>query len=127
MDNLLEHILSEGIFKCKECGIEVDSTKWSDTLDLETKQLCHNCNFWMDYVEEADDPNSVRINGNHYWVGNEEDFKDKGMRGFDGKLFVIKFKDGRVVRTTNLWYQGQIPERFEDRLPDNATFGSIKE
>jgi hypothetical protein len=28
--------------------------------------------------------------------------------------------DGRSIKTNNLWFGGVIPERFRDRLPDNA-------
>jgi hypothetical protein len=125
MDNLLEQIRrSEGIFKCKECGAEEDSSKWCNGFELEQRQLCISCGFWMDFVEQVNDPNSVRVNGHHYWIGDEQ---DKGMRGYNGKLFVLKFKDGRIVRTTNLWNQGQIPKQFKSRLPDNATFEDIGE
>ena len=124
MINLLEHILKESIFTCQKCGVEVDSLKWANGSELEQKQLCFKCEIWMGYVEEANNPSSVRVNGYHYWIEKED---DKGMRGYDGKPFLIKFKDGREVRTTNLWNQGQIPKRFKDRLFDNAVFGSIRE
>jgi len=122
MNDLFEYI-RESIFKCTECGIEVDSFKWANGSELEQKQLCMNCEFWMGYVEEANNPSSVRVNGHHYWIEKED---DKGMRGYDGKPFLIKFKDGREVRTTNLWNQGQIPKLFKDRLVDNAIFGKIQ-
>jgi len=122
MDNLFEHILKESIFNCKECGVEVDSSHWANGSELEQKQLCMNCESWMGYAKEANNPSSVRVNGHHYWIEKED---AKGMRGYDGKPFLIKFKDGREVRTTNLWNQGQIPKLFKDRLLDNSIFLKI--
>jgi hypothetical protein len=29
--------------------------------------------------------------------------------------------DGEEIETNNVWHQGKVPERFRDRLPDNAT------
>ena len=46
---------------------------------------------------------------------------DGPFRGFGGAEHFFKFFDGRIVRTTNLWHQGDIPARFRLLLPDNAT------
>lgn len=55
--------------------------------------------------------------GCHYWIGDEN---VECCRGFGGDKFVIRFKDGKEVTTTNLWYQGAIPKHFQKILPDNA-------
>jgi len=44
------------------------------------------------------------------------------FKGFGGRDFSIKFYDGRDIKTSNLWYQGEIPERFKEFLSDNAEF-----
>jgi hypothetical protein len=75
---------------------------------------------WREYVFKADEPFVARIDGQHYVICDES--PDVQLRGFGGDPFEIKFHDGRVVKTTNLWCQGAIPERFRDRLPDNAVF-----
>jgi len=52
----------------------------------------------------------------------EKSYKDGDFRGFGGKEFKITFKDGREMTCNNLWHRGEIPERFLERLPDNAVF-----
>jgi hypothetical protein len=79
--------------------------------------------FWQSKVEIKDNPNVVRINGVHYFIGDEG--SKSSFRGFDGEKFRIKFNDGREVETTNLWYNGSIPKNYLKELPDNAIF--IKE
>lgn len=44
------------------------------------------------------------------------------FRGFSGRRFWIRFKDGSTLTTNNLWYQGKIPDEFRDELPDTAEF-----
>ena len=105
-------------YKCVECGKDEKASYAKDVKEQMTeRQLCFRCNFWTNYVEQRDHPSVVRIGGNHYWIGDED---KRGMRGFGGARFKIKFHSGRYVESTNVWYQGEIPERFRDRLPDNA-------
>jgi hypothetical protein len=81
--------------------------------------------FWDQKVAVRDDPASVRIRGHHYHIGPETGGvwrKYPGRRGFNGRKFTIRFFDGRIVTTTNLWGQGRIPESHRERLPDNAEF-----
>lgn len=76
--------------------------------------------FWKSKVEIKDNPNVARINGVHYFIGDEKG--TNSFRGFDGEKFRIKFHDGREVTTTNLWYNGKIPEEYMKELLDNAVF-----
>ena len=71
---------------------------------------------WVDRIQ-ANDPSAFISNGIAYTIGDE----DADSRGFGGSRFHIIFNDGREVDSTNLWCGGHIPERFRDRLPDNAT------
>lgn len=71
-------------------------------------------------VDAINHPNNVRVRGEHYTICIEDIGHAK--RGFNGDRFNIKFSDGRLATTTNLWSQGTIPERFRERLPDNAKF-----
>jgi hypothetical protein len=107
--------------KCKECGGQ-EQGNWMDdvSIKLALRELCHTCDFWHEKILIKDDPETARIDGTHYRVGQES---VRGLfQGFGGHKFVIQFADGREVTTTNLWHQGPIPERFADRLPNNAVF-----
>ena len=35
---------------------------------------------------------------------------------------IICSSEGRIVKSTNLWHNGTIPENFRDVLTDNAEF-----
>ena len=44
------------------------------------------------------------------------------ISGYCGAKHMIKFKDGRVIATKNLWCQGEIPKQWKEKLKDNAEF-----
>ena len=112
-------------FTCGECGAEETSQLDQYTAAvLRKRQRCHGCFYWLIRIEALADPKQgprfVRTEeGRHYQM--RPDNEDRGSRGHAGRPFIITFYDGRKVRTTNLWGQGKIPERFRDRLPPNAT------
>ncbi|MCH7826433.1 MAG: hypothetical protein IIC75_00430 [Bacteroidetes bacterium] len=106
---------------CRECGgVEFDNYAAFRSAPHDNG-LCFDCDFWTNYVNRKDESHNVRINGDHYRIGSE-DVSPNECKGFSGQKFIIHFFDGRKEVTTNLWEQGTIPERFRDRLPDNARF-----
>lgn len=76
--------------------------------------------FWEEKVAWLTRSDVARIDGDHYIVGAED--APNSMRGYGGRKFGIKFNDGRVVITTNLWHQGTIPEAWREKLPNNAVW-----
>jgi hypothetical protein len=103
----------------------------ANILDKMAEKSEFNALFWAVKVEWLNngDINSngekvVRINGEHYVIGSEN--APGSFRGFGGRKFVIKFIDGnhkdKIVTTTNLWCQGDIPEELRHILKDNAIF-----
>lgn len=111
---------------CSECG-DSEDLKFYEMVNFELykTELCHTCHFWIEkfgWTFEPDQCRAVRVNHKHYAVGENT---DKGFRGFGGRAFRIRFHSGSIVETTNLWSQGDIPERFWDRLPDNAVFEAV--
>lgn len=107
---------------CKECG-KVEELHWGTYNELlKAQSLCFSCDHWMHYIEnDPSNPNAVIIEGNHYIVCNEA-AGGRSTSGFGGEKFIIEKIDGERIVTTNLWHQGRIPERFRDRLIDNARF-----
>ena len=75
--------------------------------------------YWQERIDNKRDPNSIRIAGTQYWLGDED---TKCERGFGGQYHKIKKTTGRVIETTNLWYNGTIPAEIKHLLPDNAEF-----
>lgn len=105
---------------CKECNTQAESCYGKTINGLMARlSLCFNCLFWHQRIEEKDQPTSVRIKGRHYIIYPDGSPKP---RGFGGNLMTVEFFDGHIVETHNLWTQGEIPERFRDQLPDNASF-----
>ena len=62
------------------------------------------------------------VNGEMFHIGNDTDY----VKGFCGTKFCIKFFDGTVVYTDNLWHNGTIPDNFKKILPDDATLETVK-
>jgi len=102
-------------YDCVLCGEAYDSSSHYGMEEAEKAKRCFHCDFWVQKIQSG---KGVRINGHHYQIGREGD----AFPGFSGRRFVILFRDGTRVVTTNLWHQGEIPERFRDTLPDNAEF-----
>lgn len=110
-------------FKCSKCG-EVQELRFAPTTNAKLLFfcVCFDCNFWREVTILIDDPNQAIIDGNAYHAEPDNGGNPK-WKGFGGRLHKIKFKaDGRIVETTNLQYQGEVPERFKADLPDNAEF-----
>ena len=110
--------------KCKECGKEIEFHWIEDKNNrLKELQLCFTCDFWIEHIQrDKTVDNTFVINGWHYIVGREDKGDRYEFRGCGGSKFVIKAHDGREITTTNLWVQGEIPQHFRTRLPDNAIF-----
>lgn len=108
--------------KCEICGKEIEKSSYAGAILCSSE--CFTKYYWKQRVDNKDSKTQVVVNGEMYQIGDEQ---DKGSRGFFGHQFIIKFFDGRVVITTNLWYNGVIPEEFRKDLPDNAKFIPLKE
>ena len=110
-------------FNCCKCGKEADSSLYwrNAAVEMEEFQMCHECTFWMKkFLNDKSVYKDVFViaNGTHYIIGDED--STDTFRGFDGAKVTIKFKDGRVVKSSNLWCQGDIPKSFRNVIPDNA-------
>lgn len=108
---------------CRICGAE-DEPNYIEPVRsrMIDGSLCFSCAHWTEQIGAQDtDPTLVRAAGHQYHIGPEDQKGASHWRGFGGARATIRFTDGRVVVTTNLWNNGEIPERFRADLPDNAT------
>lgn len=109
-------------YTCSICGSVEE--KEHRSLDAPDKNFCFTCWFWRPKIKAAknNDQYAVRVDGVHYYIHPDSKGGNRAFSGFGGSRFDIRFHDGRLVTTHNLWCQGDIPERFRDVLPDNAIF-----
>lgn len=107
--------------KCMICGKEITTKKYIENI---CSSECFEKQYWNQRVKRVNEPTQVVINGYVYQIEREDAC---GSRGFDGAVHYIKFFNGRIIRTTNLWSNGLIPEEFREKLPNNATWSNYKE
>lgn len=108
--------------KCPTCNKELGTDNFisSDEHSMKECGECFECALWRERLSLVGNPDVAIIDGTFYTI-DDEDSKDP-FRGFGGDKFVIHFKDGRKVTTTNLWCGGDIPEYWKSYFPDNADF-----
>lgn len=110
-------------YTCTKCGKPIEDRliyRYLNGYDNEEPQLCEECEFFDNLMRiDAQGENIVVIaNGRHYIVDDEG--VSECLKGFSGAKFTVKFFDGRIVKTSNLWCQGDIPQVFKAEMPDNA-------
>ena len=99
---------------CKICGKE--SKEFSGGC---CSMSCFTIDFWNRIVAEKED--HLIINGQCYAVGPEN--VPYSCRGFGGAEFTIEITaKGEVIETNNLWFQGDVPKNFREKLPNTAKF-----
>lgn len=105
---------------CRICGKQFSSSVYGhiNVCGME----CHRKLFWLEIIAERD--KHIVIDGECYYLdrNNLNGHDRAGFKGFSGKLFRIKFNNGEIIETTNLWYNGKVPEEFRGYLNDEAVF-----
>ena len=104
------------LLKCEICGKEIENSQYHGNILCSSR--CFTINFWREIIAEKD--KHIIIHGECYCDGGEN--APGAFRGFSGRRFWIRFKDGSTLTTNNLWYQGKITDEFRDELPDTAEF-----
>lgn len=77
---------------------------------------------------EKDPEHFIICGGERYYIGCEDTPARGRGRGFGGDTFYIRYLDSnKVVKSTNLYHNGDVPERWKGRLPDTVEFISKTE
>lgn len=105
--------------KCIICGKEFDENN-SKEADVCSIACANTLDFWLEKIANMNKM-QIRINNRCYYL-KAEDETNTGFRGFSGARFYIRLNDGAELTTTNLWFNGNIPEVFQKVLPNNAMF-----
>lgn len=110
---------------CEICGKKFNKPFYhsDEYKNICSSSECFHKKFWLEIIEEKD--SHVIINGNCYYIDKTHPMSDSDFRGYGGREFKIKLHSGEVITTNNLWYNGEVPEEFRDRLPDNAEFVKV--
>jgi len=103
---------------CQICNKEITKSMFTNKILCSSE--CFQIDFWDDNIKIKDELHIARIKGEQYCIGDE--IRSNPFRGFCGRKFIIRFLNGREVISTNLWYNGRIPESHIGLLPDNAEF-----
>lgn len=86
-----------------------------------TERQDSNDDFWE--MQLSDRSRALVINGKHYRIGSDNGRTVAGFKGFGGRKFKIQMLDGvEPFDVDDLWFQGPIPPKWRDRLPDTARF-----
>lgn len=108
---------------CSQCKEPVTGD-WIEPLEkqMTERNLCYMCNYWADEIPRVQtNQKCAVIDKKRYTIGDES--PSIKHRGFGGHKHVIKFFDDRgTITTTNLWYQGTVPEHLKDQMPNTAVF-----
>lgn len=99
---------------CHFCDKVGDRFPWANHCCDE----CHDRDFWENDV--FGDSNTIVVDGTAYTIGDEN--SKSSFRGFGGSKFKIKKSDGTIIESTNLWYRGEVPERYKEEHPNDAEF-----
>ena len=110
--------------KCEICGKEIDhSINFRVSL---CSSECFTDWFWLQECRaQESDPNEYAIIDGESYHFNRKNPVVKGgydFLGFGGQRFKIRYNNGATYTTNNLWCQGEIPDKYRDRLKDNAVF-----
>lgn len=114
-------------YVCKQCGKARFALRWNDDVlrKLAEREVCFTCNHWLELLEPQGHMARVVVDGRHYMYDNRMPYVEKptGFMGHGGTVFNIKFlNSGDVIKTNNLWTQGEIPEHMLKYFPNNAVF-----
>jgi len=77
---------------------------------------------WMYNGDKTEDGRKVfRVNGLHYVAGSEEPSTMRGCGGAHWKFeYLSDAHEDKIVESTNVWHQGDIPEELTSILVNNA-------
>jgi hypothetical protein len=107
---------------CTTCGAP-DLLRTIGRNALLERGSCFSCDLWKGRARDMDPTKAVTAEGRYYSIGPGGG--SQGGKGFGGHPWVVTFTDGRVIRTDDLWFGGDIPEAVRDLFPPNATVESV--
>jgi hypothetical protein len=107
---------------CRHCGKRFSHYSDPKTYD---PLACRSCSYWNDKLERRKNLpwyNKIVINGYLYFTGQPGIVKGySGALGFAGRRFRIRnLETGETIETNNLSANGDVPDFWRPKFPDNA-------
>ena len=94
-----------------------------DVYDIQvtvTRRASTNDDYWLSQLRDR--RQALVVNGVHYRIGSRNGTSGP-FKGFGGRMFEFEMlADGRRVTVDDLWFQGPIPPKYREQLPDTARF-----
>ncbi|NDV63966.1 hypothetical protein [Bacteroides sp. 224] len=116
--------LNQHIQNCSICGDSYDLEEFQKQLPLtqlmKQRNICFKCAFWLDKIENPN-PNREIIDGQHCTFHPSQNERSY-FQGCGGREFYILRNDKSLAMSNNVWFQGKIPDRFRESLPNTAQF-----
>lgn len=130
----IRHLNAGEATKCEICKREIEKSSYMHAVLCSSE--CFDRHFWNEKVSwmlagdvTEDGGIVVRCQGVHYVI--ESETSNSGFRGFSGHKLIWKFLQGphkgKVILSTNVWCQGDIPQDYKDVLTDNACLAENEE
>ncbi len=112
---------------CTDCGYREVAAGYYDSAALMERGVCRDCRHWLEAMQDvADKPTTCFVAGaTFYSIGDETAQGPTNCRGYGGRKFAVRWRDGRRRQTTNLWCGGDVPLRWRARLPNTAELDAI--
>lgn len=107
--------------RCVECGNLVE-TCYQEPEQMIERNMCFSCNLWTNRIQSANRSNVMIVEGCMYTLGSG-DTDAAGFKGFGGAEFEFRrltTLSNATIKSKNVWFGGEIPNRFKERIPDNA-------
>lgn len=93
---------------CEICGKQFDKPRYLNDYKNICSSECFGDKFWLNIIKVKDE--CIIINGECYGFNKNK------------PIGVKMLNTGEIIVTNNLWHNGEVPNEFRDRLPDNAEF-----
>lgn len=107
----------------------------NNAFEPEYEKFCFECAYWTRRLDQRHEGTCIFAAGDGPFGDAEINLSSFNwnepllkrcpgvMLGFSGRLWKIEFLDGRAMKqisTNNLWYAGEMPELFRNRVRVNA-------
>jgi hypothetical protein len=128
----LDHYLSFPVCRQEGCPDRIwyKNSHFDESFPEPYRIYCFACAWWnerLDYINSGDSVRAYVVTRQKnnlvlysYNPDKPMENERKALLGFGGRLWTVAYFTGEVVETNNLWYGGEVPERFRRYFQANA-------